>query len=200
MVRARRIGIAGLLVILLAVPAVQDQAWSGKLLYSYLDDQGNLVATDRPEEIPERYRNRVKITEKVASREDASPGALMLAMPSSAEELLVGILDRTPAQIIPGLTAYQSVMLVAGFSSILLMYALGRFSRGAFLPLLMPWAIGFLLLGTLYLMFVSDLSDKVALRSAGKSSGSLVQRFRAQSKDLAEKKEQRMKRFDQGQE
>lgn len=200
MVRARRIGIAGLLVILLAVPAVQDQAWSGKLLYSYLDDQGNLVATDRPEEIPERYRNRVKITEKVASREDASPGGLMLAMPSSAEDLLVGILDRTPAQIIPGLTAYQSVMLVAGFSSILLMYALGRFSRGAFLPLLMPWAIGFLLLGTLYLMFVSDLSDKVALRSAEKSSGSLVQRFRAQSKDLAEKKEQRMKRFDQGQE
>ncbi len=200
MAHAHRVGIAMILSTVLIVAGVWQEVSAGKPLYSYLDERGNLVATDRLEDVPDRYRDKVRITESVVNSEPPSRWGSILAPPASAEELLVRILGRVPAQLIPGLTAYQSVMLLGGFFSILLMYGIGRLSRETFLPLLMPWAIGFLLVGTMYFMFVSDLSDKVAARFAEKSSGSLVHRFHEQSKHLAEQKEQRMKRFDRTQE
>jgi ABC-type transport system involved in cytochrome c biogenesis permease subunit len=115
----------------------------------------------------------------------------------TAEHLVVRVVDRVPADLIPGLTAYQSVVLLAGFLATLLFIGAGKLSGSPFLRLLMPWAIGFLGLATIYFMFVSDLSDKVAAGAGAKSSGSLVHQFQDKGKDLAEKKQERLKQVDQ---
>ena len=174
----------------------QSETWAGKPIYSYFDDRGNLVATDRPEEIPERYRNRVKVTNSVGER--AAPRAGGTSQPAAfAEDLVIRLVERVPADTISGLTAYQAVMLVAGLLAMLLFIGLGKLTGSPFLRLLMPWAIGFLGLATIYFMFVSDLSDKVATRSSAKSGASLLRQFQEKGKDLAEQKQQRLKQADQ---
>ena len=180
----------------------QNGTWAGKPIYSYVDDRGQLVATDRPEDIPERYRNRVKITN--SSGASNAPRALRASQPSLsagfaafAEDLFIRLVERAPTDIIPGLTAYQSVVLIAGFLVMLLFFGTGKLTGSPFLRLLMPWAIGFLALATMYVMFLSDLSDKVAARSGSKSGGSLPHLFQEKGKDLAEQKRQRLKQADQ---
>jgi hypothetical protein len=168
-------------------------AEAGHPIYSYMDDRGNLVATDRWEDIPERYRSRVKTIEGISTQPHSSRSLPRLAW---SEQTLFELIDRLPATIIPGLTTYQSVMLVAGFLGMLLFYGGARLTDSAFLRLLMPWAIGFLALATLYAMFVSDLSDKVAARSPDKSAGSLVHRFNEKGKSIGEQKKERLKRID----
>lgn len=193
-----RIGIWLVMTVLAAasVPGGQPDSWAGKPIYSYVDDRGNLVATDRLEDIPARYRSRVKVTERLVQPE--TPGSRRASTPAAfGEDLLVRLIDRVPSTIIPGLTAYQTVMLGAGFLAILLVYGAGKLTGSPFWRMLMPWAIGFLAVATIYFMFVSDLSDKVAARAGEKSQGSLVHQFREKGKNLAEKKGQRLKQADQ---
>lgn len=193
-----RIGIWLVMTVLAAAyaPGGQPGSWAGKPIYSYVDDRGNLVATDRLEDIPARYRSRVKVTERLVqpetphSRRSTPP-------PTFGEDLLVRLIDRVPNTVIPGLSAYQTVMLGIGFLAILLVYGAGKLTGSPFWRMLMPWAIGFLAVATTYFMFVSDLSDKVAARAGEKSQGSLVHQFREKSKNLAEKKGQRLKQADQ---
>jgi hypothetical protein len=166
---------------------------AGKPIYSYVDEQWNLVATDRWEDIPEHYRGRIKVTESIENPTREGGGVPQLGR---AEERLVQLIDRWPATIIPGLSTYQSVMLISGFLAMLLFYGSAKLTNSAFLRLLMPWAVGFLALATVYFMFVSDLSDKVAARSATKSSGSLVHQFQEKGKHLEEQKQGRLKQFD----
>lgn len=180
----------------------QNGTLAGKPIYSYVDDRGQLVATDRPEDIPERYRNRVKITNSSGASNAprphrASQPSLSAGFAAFAEDLFIRLVERAPTDIIPGLTAYQSVVLVAGFLVMLLCFGAGKLTGSPFLRLLMPWAIGFLALATIYVMFLSDLSDKVAARSGSKSGGSLVHQFQDKGKDLAEQKRQRLKQADQ---
>ncbi|HSE59443.1 MAG TPA: hypothetical protein VLA99_12125 [Nitrospiraceae bacterium] len=127
----------------------------------------------------------------------ASQPSLSAGFAAFAEDLFIRLVERVPTDIIPGLTAYQSVVLVAGFLVMLLFFGAGKLTGSPFLRLLMPWAIGFLALATIYVMFLSDLSDKVAARSGSKSGGSLVHQFQEKGKDLAEQKRQRLKQADQ---
>jgi hypothetical protein len=185
-----------------AWPEGQSETWAGNPIYSYSDDRGNLIATDRPEDIPERYRNRVTITNggivsNAPRAHQASQSSVSAMSGALAEDLLVRLVERVPADIIPGLTAYQSVVLVAGFLVTLMFFGAGKLTGSPFLRLLMPWAIGFLSLATIYFMFLSDLSDKVAARTGAKSKGSLLHQFRDKGKDLADQKQQRLKQADQ---
>jgi hypothetical protein len=170
-------------------------AQSGQPIYSYVDERGQLVATDRLEDVPPRYRSSVKVTQGVGAepRSGQKSGAPAL---SRTEQNLLGLIDRLPARLIPGLSTYQSVMLISGFLAMLLFYGAAKLMDSAFLRLLMPWAIGFAVFGTLYAMFVSDFSDKVAARSPSKSTGSLVHQFNEKGKSIGEQKQERMKRFD----
>ncbi len=49
-----RIGLWLVMTVLAAVsvPGRQPDSWAGKPVYSYMDDRGNLVATDRLEDLP----------------------------------------------------------------------------------------------------------------------------------------------------
>lgn len=154
------------------------------------------MATDRLEDIPARYRSQVKVTERLSQPE--TPSSRRAATPAAfGEDLLVRLIDLVPSNLIPGLTAYQTVMLVSGSLAILLVYGVGKLIGSPFWRMLMPWAIGFLAIAAIYFMFVSDLSDKVTARAGEKSRGSLVHQFREKGKSLAEKKGQRLKQADQ---
>src|SRR5437867_129 len=117
-------------------------AQAGKPIYSYIDERGNIVATDRLENIPERYRARVKVTESVESGKPSSESGASAS--ARGEDMLVRLIDHLPPTVIPGLSTYQSVMLVGGFLAIVLSYAAGKLTGSAFLRLLSPWVIGFL--------------------------------------------------------
>ena len=170
---------------------------AGKAIYSYVDERGNIVATDRLENIPERYRARVKVTESVESEKPASGASPLASTSLRGEDLLVRLIDHLPSSLIPGMSTYQSVMFIGGFLTIVLFYGAGKLTGSAFLRLLMPWAIGFLGLATLYFMYVSDLGDKVAARSAAKSDGSLIHQFQEKGKHIEDQKQERLKQVDQ---
>lgn len=175
------------------------ESHAGKSLYTYVDERGNMVATDRLEDIPLRYRDRVKVAEH-AGGTPASRETISLPVPSmslSKESVLYTVIDWFPARVIPGLSTYQSVMLIGGFLAMVLFYGAGKLTGGSFWRLLMPWAVGIIAVATLYFMFLSELSNKVAERYPTKSTGSLLNRFQAKSQDLSEQKQQRLKRFDQ---
>lgn len=172
---------------------------AGKAIYSYVDERGNIVATDRLENIPERYRARVKVTESAGSEKPSSERGASSHFSTSVrgEGLLFWLIDHLPPTLIPGLSTYKSVMLIGGFLAIMLFYGAGKLTGSAFLRLLMPWAVGFLALATVYFMFVSDLGDKVAARSTTKSDGSLIHQFQEKGKHIEGQKQERLKQFNE---
>ena len=173
------------------------QAQSGQPMYSYADERGNLVATDRWEDIPERFRGHVKVTEEAGTDPRSVEKRRSPMSAGWSEQALLDLIDRMPPRAIPGLSTYQSVMLIGGFLAMLLFYGGAKLTGSPFLRLLMPWAVGFVVLWTLYAMFISDLSDKVAARSPDKSAGSLVHGFHEQGKSIGDKNQQRLKRLDE---
>ena len=181
--------------VILLVGLIDSQA--GTPIYSYVDERGNIVATDRLENVPERYRARVKVTESVASEKPSSGASSLFSTSGRGEGLLFGLIDHLPPTMIPGLSTYKSVMLIGGFLAIVLFYGAGKLTGSAFLRLLMPWAVGFLGFATLYFMFVSDLGDKVAARSAAKSDGSLIHQFQEKGKHIEGQKQERLKQFNE---
>ena len=182
--------------VILLVELIDSQA--GKPIYSYIDEQGNVVATDRLENIPERYRARVKVTETMESEKPSNQSGVSSLVPSMhGEGLIFWLVDHLPPTVIPGLSTYQSVMLAGGFLAIVMFYAASKLTGSAFLRLLSPWAIGFLALATLYFMFVSDLGDRVAARSATKSGGSLLHQFQEKSKHIEGQQQERLRQFNQ---
>jgi len=171
-------------------------AQSGQPIYSYMDERGNLVATDRLDDIPERYRSAIKVTEGIAvtPRSGDKRGSLKVDW---SEQGLLDLIDRLPPGIIPGLSTYQSVMVIGGLLAMLLFYGAAKLADSAFLRLLMPWAVGFIAFATIYTMFVSDLSDKVAAHSPDKSTGSLVHRFSEKGKFIGDQEQKHLKRIDE---
>jgi hypothetical protein len=56
----------------------------------------------------------------------------------------------------------------------------------------MPWTIGFTVIGAVYFMFISNLSDTIAMRPSSKSTGSLVHQFQRQGERMNEQKQDRL--------
>lgn len=129
-----------------------------------------------------------------ASRETVVPA--LAAAPGWGEVAIFYLMDRLPAIVIPGFSTYQSVILIGGFLGMVLFYGAGKLTGSAFFRLLMPWAIGFLAVATVYLLFVSDLSNRVAARYPTKSSGSLIRQYQRKGQDISEKQQRRLKEFD----
>ncbi len=124
-------------------------------------------------------------------------GAPVFAAASSwVEVALFYVMDRLPALVIPGFSTYQSIIFVGGFLGMMLFYGAGKLAGSAFFRLLMPWAVGFLAVATMYLMFVSDLGDKAAARYPTKSSGSLIHHYQERGQDISEKRQRRLEQLD----
>lgn len=124
-------------------------------------------------------------------------GAAPFAAASSWGEVAIFyLMDRLPPIVIPGFSTYQSVILIGSFLGMMLFYGAGKLTGSAFFRLLMPWAIGFLAVAGVWLMFISDLSDRVAGRYPTKSSGSLIRHYQERGQDISEKRHRRLKKFD----
>lgn len=124
-------------------------------IYSYVDEQGTPVMTDNYNNIPERYRSKIKITESSpSSRSTASPIAnLHSSITHLSKDLLKGMNGLMPD--IPGMTSYQSQILIyaalIGLVCVVAMYL----SRGQVTRFLALWCLVLLGLTTPVLLYVS---------------------------------------------
>jgi hypothetical protein len=87
---------------------------SAKTIYSYIDDRGTPVMTDRLENIPERYRAKVKVTEQ--DSKSVSEQSVAGKIQQKFSDLMPKA-DGDFGKFIPnisGLTHYQSKILSAG--------------------------------------------------------------------------------------
>ncbi|MBI4401333.1 MAG: hypothetical protein HY581_06870 [Nitrospirae bacterium] len=133
-----------------------DNAW-GATTFSYVDDQGTVVFTDKRENIPERYRSRVKVVEGGESSKVDSTGATVKQATDRAKDMVSRF---TPT--IPGLSPDQSQVLTMAFAAAVLMFAVMMLSGNKAVQLLMRWLLVLLAIGTTATMYFSqgDLTEK----------------------------------------
>ncbi|HEY6972994.1 MAG TPA: DUF4124 domain-containing protein [Nitrospiraceae bacterium] len=124
-------------------------------IYSYVDERGTAVMTDNYNSIPERYRSKVKINESSpSSRPTGSPMAnLHSSVTLLSKDLLKGMTGLMPD--IPGMTSYQSQILIyAGLMALVCVMAM-YLSRGQVTRFLALWCLVLLGLATPVLLYVS---------------------------------------------
>ena len=142
---------------------------SATTIYSYIDDQGTPVLTDNFENIPERYRAKVKVTEQApkAASDHSAAVKLQLKVADWANNAGAELGKFTPK--VSGLTHYQSQILSFGgiFAVICLLARLwGRSQVVRFLSL---WCLIMLGLTVPALLFTSQDAPLDLLRGqAGK--------------------------------
>jgi len=164
-------------------------------IYTYTDDQGNFVASDSLENVPERYRSRAKAREV---QDSGAPKARPLPPPSGFEAFLLGLAERLPkALTLPGTNAFQTIVLVAGGLAAVLMLAGMHLSANPAVRLLMKCMLGFLVVGATYLMYFSDLGERAATASGQPaSSGTFMQKARDSAKTQEAIHQQRAKEIE----
>jgi hypothetical protein len=163
-------------------------------IYTYTDDQGNFVASDSLENVPERYRGRAKAREVQDSGAPVRPAA----PPSGFESFLLGLAERLPKVLtIPGTNAFQTIVLVAGGLAAVLMLAGMHLSANPAVRLLMKCMLGFLVVGATYLMYFSDLGERAATASGQPaSSGTFMQKAKDSAKTQEAIHQQRAKEIE----
>ncbi len=166
-------------------------------IYSYTDDQGNFVASDSLENVPERYRSRAKERE-VQDSGPPAPDVRAAAPPSGFEAFLLALAERLPKVLtIPGTNAFQTIVLVAGALAAVLMLAGMHLSANPAVRLLMKCMLGFLVVGAAYLMYFSDLGERAATGSGQPaSSGTFMQKARDSAKTQEAIHQQRAKEIE----
>lgn len=125
-------------------------------IYSYIDDRGTPVLTDNLESIPERYRAKVQVTEQAPKDASDHSAAVRLQQQIAdwAHSPDAGLDTATPN--IPGLSHYQSQVLIFG-GIIAVLCLLGRFVvRSQVVRFLCLWCLVMLGLMVPALLFTSQ--------------------------------------------
>ena len=125
-------------------------------MYSYIDEQGTPVMTDKFNTIPERYRARVKTTEQIAttSQRTSTASTINERVSNFGRQLRDMVSGAAPN--ISGLSHSQSEILTyAGLAAIVLLIAM-NVMKGQFIRLLALGCLIMLGLATPVLMYVSD--------------------------------------------
>lgn len=140
-------------------------------IYSYIDDRGNLVYTDSPETIPEKYRAKVKTHEQPDSASKS---------PSMVQSMQQKIREQAKAYgwsmpsfhfAMEGLTPAQSkIVTYAGAAAVvlLLMMYLSKSQLMRMLGLCLLIVIG---IGAPLLIYVSDSGPVDAMKKKAAASG-----------------------------
>lgn len=166
-------------------------------IYSYTDDQGNFVASDSLENVPERYRSRAKEREV----QDSGPPASDIraaAPPSGFVAFVLALAQRLPKVLtLPGTNAFQTIVLIAGSLAAVLMLAGMHLSDNPAVRLLMKCMLGFLVVGAAYLMYFSDMGERATTASGQPaSSGTFMQKARGSAKTQEAVHQQRAKEIE----
>jgi hypothetical protein len=146
------VGMLFLWISSLLLPAIA----SATTIYSYIDDRGTPVLTDNFENIPERYRAKVQVTEQAPKGPSEHSVAIRLQQKLAgwANNTGTGLGKFTPN--ISGLTHYQSqVLTFGGFAAVICLLArfFGRSQAVRFLSL---WCLIMLGLTVPALLFTSQ--------------------------------------------
>jgi hypothetical protein len=124
-------------------------------IYSYVDERGTAVMTDNYNNIPERYRSKVQITE--TSPSSHSTGSPMATLHNSVTHVTKDIAQgmKGLAPDIPGMSSYQSQILTyAGLIALVCLAAM-YLSRGQVTRFLALWCLILVGLATPVLLYVS---------------------------------------------
>lgn len=144
-------------------------------IYSYIDDRGNLVHTDSPETIPEKYRAKVKTHEQPDSA-SKSP-SMMRSMQQKLNERAENYGWKMPSLhfAMEGLTPAQSkIVTYAGAAAVvlLLMMYLSTSQLMRMLGLCLLIVLG---IGAPLLIYVSDSGPVDAMKKKALASGQAQQ-------------------------
>lgn len=126
-------------------------------VYTYIDEHGNPVFTDRPETIPEKYRAKVKTHERPETDKKSSLGVASLK--ERVAEQLKGFGARIPAFRLNLSSAGSSqgdILNYAGLTAVVLLLIM-YFSKKS--PMIRLLALGLLIvlgIGTPVLLYTSD--------------------------------------------
>ncbi|MDA2911855.1 DUF4124 domain-containing protein [Nitrospiraceae bacterium AH_259_D15_M11_P09] len=182
---------------------------ASKALYTYEDANGTVVATDTWEKIPEQYRSRAKplnVPEGGVVRNETieQMKALPAAAASKAEGLGRKLFSLLPDTIIPGMTVYQSVVLIGGFLGMVLTLATMNLTRSLGLRFAMKWLLMFLIVGTTYLMYFSELGEKftpMSGESGAVATDNVMKRVKQKASEverLQEEKDRQLQQLESG--
>ena len=162
-----------------------ENAWAAT--YTYVDDKGTVVFTDNKDNIPARYRARVKVLEE---RESAKGGGGLIEKGATAVEQVTakvtGKITDTASQspiTIPGLSPYQSKVLSLACVAAVLMAGTMLLSGNPALRFLMRWLLVLLAIGTTATMFFSE--------------GGLAQKATGAAKELERTQQQKSQQLQQ---
>lgn len=194
--RARWSGVWLWFVLSVVGPGGAFDAAASKI-YSYTDDQGNFVASDSLENVPERYRSRAKERE-VQDSGPPAPDIRAAVPPSGFEAFVLALAKRLPKVLtLPGTNAFQTIVLMAGGLAAVLMLAGMHLSDNPAVRLLMKCMLGFLVVGAAYLMYFSDMGERATTASGQPaSSGTFMQKARGSAKTQEAVHQQRAKEIE----
>ena len=158
-----------------------ENAWAAT--YTYVDDKGTVVFTDNKDNIPARYRARVRVLEE---GESAKGGGGLIEKGTAAVEQVTGKITGTASQspiTIPGLSPYQSKVLSLACVAAVLMAGTMLLSGNPAVRFLMRWLLVLLAIGTTATMFFSE--------------GGLAQKATGAAKELERTQQQKSQQLQQ---
>lgn len=158
-----------------------ETAWAAT--YTYVDDKGTVVFTDNKDNIPARYRARVKVLEE---GERAKGGGGLIEKGATAVEQVTDRITDTASRFpisIPGMSPYQSRMLSLAFVGAVLMAGTMLLSGNPSVRFLMRWLLVLLAIGTTATMYFSE--------------GGLTQKATGTAKELERTQQQKSQQIQQ---
>jgi hypothetical protein len=142
--------------------------------YSYEDDKGTVMVTDKLAHVPPEYRARAKRIHIPGSRDTKTRVLDHIRNVPDVEDMGYKLFELLPETIIPGLTAYQSVVLILGFFAGVGSFATMSLTHNVSVRLAMKWLLFLVLVVTTYLMYFSELGAKFQPTSIQAGSGGNV--------------------------
>jgi hypothetical protein len=144
--------------------------------YTYVDQDGTVVFTDKRETIPPQYRNRAKVV-------DGGTAANETKATEKLNQIVSKVSQKGEGFTIGGLTPHQSRVLVIGFAAGIVMLAVMKFTGNSALRLLMRWLLVLLVIGTTASIFFT--------------SEPLTQKAKGKAKDLERTQREQAERIEQ---
>jgi hypothetical protein len=146
--RRNRLVIAGLLLLWI-IGVVEVGA--DDTFYTYVDDKGTTVITNKWESIPEQYRARAKLMQKPPALPGQGAGTMVTQATEGLKEMV-----SMPEVKFAGLSEHQSQVLILGFAAAVLMGAIMLMSGNPAIRFLMRWLLVLLAIGMTASMYFSD--------------------------------------------
>jgi hypothetical protein len=158
--------------LLLFAPAGGSTVWA-MTIYSYIDDQGNMVSTDSLDTIPDKYRPRVKSHERpdpVTSR----PSFLQAAQ-RTVHNTVKDWGWKMPSFRVDGLTPQQSRILTYAGGIAILLIGVMLLAKSQFVRLLGFCLLIVLGIGTPVFLYISDGGTLDVMKSKAVKAGQAQQ-------------------------